>query len=429
MAKPVHLDTTVKGSAGMLQEGAAALRKAAQTVGRADNANHSARNTAYGADWEGQSNEAFLAEFVPSLTTIKDLKQTCTKFATAFDDLAGTVKSVREQMEKIITTARAGALKVEGPIVMRPEKPTGRPVPSDYEGDSKGYAEDAADYKDDVAAYNRKVKVFNKCLAMYTAARKDEEKGHTEFWDAVNAEKGLLPDAQNAWNIGNQTVGNALGAIASVDGEEKKLLGQIDDRQRASTTYQKIAAGISLDKGFSQAELKQLKTDAARATIDGWRYEKQLGDLQKVSKHLPEWTKDAATAYPGKKIASLDSVDSNSPVAKRLTKTVLSNAKYGGVGFSAVGEAMQVASGEQSWGKAVFDTGVSTAAGAGGGALGATLCAPFLPPAGSILCGTGGSILAGIGGAEVADAMVPPETPYPEKAAPIKDVRGAEGGK
>jgi len=94
---------------------------------------------------------------------------------------------------------------------------------------------------------------------------------------------------------------------------------------------------------------------------------------------------------------------------------LLKGMPYVGSALTVVNESIGAASGEQSWGKAVADSGGLIVGGAAGGALasvgvsavaGAVWGAP-LGPVGSFVVGTVGGIAGAIGGQAVADWLVP----------------------
>src|SRR5699024_10101234 len=221
MGTPQHINTVVKGSVGMLEEAAEALRKAAKAADSADDDHHEARSTAY-SHWEGDGAEAFLSALEPQLNVTRDLHETCDQYRQAFDALAGTLQAVKNDMATVRSTATSGGLQLQGPIVLRPERPGPAPSASDYAGDQAGYDKAVDEHQAVVDDFNAKAKVFNTCLSIYKDARNKEEQGHTDFWEALDAEKGF--DLDQSWSIGTTTASAALAGAGEMHNQRANLL-------------------------------------------------------------------------------------------------------------------------------------------------------------------------------------------------------------
>lgn len=414
MGTPLHINTTVKGSVGMLQEAAQALRGGERSASESDDAHHQARDTAH-SSWEGEGAEAFLQHLAPHLNHTRDFIETCKLYAKAFDDLAGGIEAVNNDMEKILSIAASGGLEVQGPVVLRPEWTGGEPPRGvDYRGDGgeAAFKADRAEYQAKVAAFNAKAETFNRCLGIYTEARKKEEEAHTEFWDAVQAGGGFGVDG--AWNIGSTTASKALAAVGGMECARADLLTKLQGLEKGSDLYQRLASGQTSLAGLTAKERMRVMNDLARTKADEVNYRKQIRQLDRLGRRIPQFVKNASTAYPGKKVLRLDQVNPQSALGKRLAHGVFSKVPWAGSLITAFSEVRGAATGEQTWGKAVADTGGILGGGAAGGSAGASLCAPVAPPWGSVVCGVVGAGLGAIGGHEVADVIVPPESDLPQ---------------
>lgn len=403
MNTPQHLNTTVKGSVGMVQDAAHKLRIAAQGADRADDAHHSARDTAH-QDWQGNACYAFLGELKPHLDVTRDLKVTCEAYGRAFDDLGGALEVVNNDMHEVRSTALAGGLRMEGPIVLRPEHPGSAPSAARHAGDPGGFGSAAREHQAAVDDFNDKAGVFNTCLTIFVEARKKEEQAHTEFWQAVDAGQGFDVDA--AWSIGTTTVSAALGGLAGMHNARTDLETKIQALEPDSKAYQKLASGSTTLSGLTPKERLQVMGNLARSKGSEVNYRRQIQQLNQVSKYVPEGLQQAAAANAGKYMP-------NTKLGQQLARA-FNRLPWAGSTVTAFNEFRGAATGEQTWGKAVADTVGNLGGGAAGGVAGGVLCAPVLPPWGSIGCGVGGALLGGFGGGKVADFVVPEQTDMPE---------------
>jgi|GEM_PF-6272586 len=135
--------------------------------------------------------------------------------------------------------------------------------------------------------------------------------------------------------------------------------------------------------------------------------------LDRSSKVVPAGLQKAAAAGPA-------DLAKNSELAGRLGK-VLKRVPWAGSGLTLFNEARQAATGEQTWGKAVADSVGTIGGSAAGGAAGSALCAPVLPPWGSVVCGAGGTLLGGFAGEKAMDIIVPEDSGYPDKVSQAPD--------
>jgi len=410
MGTPQHINTVVKGSVGTLEEAAEALRKAEHAADSADDDQHSARSTAH-SQWEGEGAEAFLSDLEPQLNFTRDLHETCQQYRHAFDALTGTLQAVKDDMAAIRTTATSGGLELQGPIVLRPEQPGPAPSASEYAGDQAGYDNAVDEHQAAVDDFNAKAEVFNTCLAHYKDARNKEEQGHTDFWEAVDADEGF--DLNQSWSIGTTTASAALAGAGEMHNQRANLLTKIQSLQADSKTYQAIASGDKVLSGMTAKQRMQVMNDVSRSKGSERMYRKQLKQLDKASKYVPKGLQNLAAANPS-------GLANNPETAKRLSKA-FNRLPWAGSGITVFNEARQAATGEQTWGKAVADSTGILAGGAAGGAAGSALCSPLFPPFGPIVCGTGGALLGGFAGEKAMDIIVPEESDFPDKVSQVPD--------
>lgn len=408
MGTPAHINTTVNGSVGMLEEAAQALRNAKRTADSADESHHSARNIAY-SSWEGSAAQAFLGELNPHLQHTQQLGATCGKYAEAFSDLAGSIEAVNKKMENARRTAADGGLKVEGPIIIRPEEPAmKKPRATDYSGAGakENYKSDSAAWNQQIAGFNEKAAVFNTCLEIYTEARKKEEQAHSDFWESLNAGEGF--DVKGTWDMGRTTASHALNVVASTESTRSDLLKKISSLEGSSRTYQAIASGTLSLNGLSAQQRTQVMKDLSRAKGSETTYRTQIQQLEKVHKYIPDSVRAAAIASPG-------DLTPNTRLGKNVGKA-LGKVPWAGGLLTAGNEVLGAASGEQTWGKAVASTAGQLGGGWVGGVTGAAVCSSLFPPIGPIVCGAAGMGAGSFAGGEVVDAIIPDESDLPEKA-------------
>lgn len=410
MSTPLHLNTTVKGSVGMLQEAAHGLRNGHQAAEQADDAHHTARNIAH-ASWRGAGGEAFLEDLQPHLNITRDLVVTCEAYARAFEDFAGSLEVVKNDMDKVRSTAASGGLVVQGPIVLRPERPGPGPTVSQYAGDTDSYMQAARAHAAVVADFNAKAAVFNTCLTVFKEARNKEKQAHIEFWEAVDAERGF--DVDQAWNIGTTTASAALGGLAGMHNTRTDLLAKLQQLEPHSQAYQNLASGTTTLRGMSAKQRMYVMHGLARTKASEVGYRRQIRQLDKIGKYVPNGLPPAAAANPGQLMP-------NTKLGQQLGRA-FKKLPWAGSTLTVFSEFRGAATGEQTWAKAVVDSAGKLSGGVLGGVAGATLCAPVLPPVGPILCSTAGAIGGGFAGGLVADFVVPEQTGMPEPVAKIPE--------
>ncbi|OLT40690.1 hypothetical protein BJF85_06105 [Saccharomonospora sp. CUA-673] len=407
MGTPAHINTTVNGSVGMLEEAAQALREAKKAAESADDSHCSARNTAY-SSWEGDAAGAFLDELAPHLKYTRQLGATCGTYAEAFADLGGAIESVNKEMGRARRTATEGGLEVEGPFIRRPEEPAmERPMPTNYSGPNakSDFFSDRETWNNLIGDFNAKAEVFNTCLQIYTDARKKEEQAHTEFWEALDADQGF--GLKEAWDMGRTTASHALNTVASMENTRADLLRKISSLEGASKTYQSLAAGAVNLNGLPAQQRTQIMRDLSRAKGSETTYRTQMQQLDKVRQHVPESVRVAATASPG-------DIAPNTPLGNKVGSVARKVPWVGGL-LTAGNEALGAATGEQTWGKAVASSAGQLGGGWVGGVTGAAACSSLFPPVGPVVCGAAGMGFGAIAGDKIVDTIIPDESDLPEE--------------
>lgn len=417
MSAPQNINTIVRGSVGMLRDAANDLDKAHRAAEQANDAHYRARNIAY-ESWRGEGAEAFLNDLERQLDITRNLAHTCEVYSQAFDELAGALEVVKNDMDKIRSTAIAGGLRVQGPMVLRPERPGSAPSASDYVGNAAGYADAMHAYQAQVDAYNAKVETFNTCLAIYKEARNKEKQAHIDFWNAVQAGHGF--DLDGAWNLGSTTASAALGALAGMENSRSDLLAKLRQLEPHSQTYQALASGRTTLAGLSAKERMRVMNDLARTKASEVNYRKQIKQLNKVSEYVPEKLQRLAAANPSQ-------LAKNPRIAAKLGK-VFRGLPWAASMLTVFNQVKSAATGAQTWGRAVAETVGVLGGGWAGGWIGSVFCLPYAPPWGSIVCGTIGGIAGGFAGDLVVDFVVPEDSNLPEKAHKIPDHPNAPPG-
>jgi hypothetical protein len=142
-------------------------------------------------------------------------------------------------------------------------------------------------------------------------------------------------------------------------------------------------------------------------------YETRAQQFQQYVEKVPEKVRRVIADYPGK--PNLHVLPEDASLGLKAGQKLLKGMPYVGSTLTIFNEVKGAVSGEQSWGKAVADSGGLIVGGAAGGALasvgasaiaGAIWGAP-LGPVGSFVVGTVGGVAGAIGGQAVADWLVP----------------------
>lgn len=404
MASP--LNTLVNGNAGTLREAADFLRGAKQaTDAAADHARKAGRLAE--SSWHGPASDAFAVStnhFSPDSADMSDL---CGKYEQSFRDLADGLDAVNRKMADANDKATGGGLRLEGPLILPPDPPSPAPQvlptgPCDTGLGRAAMNEQWAavqDHNAAVSAYRAKARVFNECQGIVRDARRLERESHQAFHDAGGGSQNKPQDTLTQIST---YAGYARGVVEGVENTRLTLMQKAASLDKAGTQFLYYARG---QYGKLGPEFKSLLNWAARQNMTAAdTYRTRASQYEKLVNKLGERTVKALTAYPGKPTG--DALPRVSP----KVDGVLRGLPYAGIATTVVLEARGAARGEQSWGKAVVDTGAVSAGGAVGGFLGGAFYGfmtgvPTGP--GAILTGLAGGIIGGIAGQNVADRWVP----------------------
>lgn len=402
----VALNTLVNGSPETLWLAADFLGGAASGASSAAFHAHHA-GTVADASWDGPARNAFAMttnKFHPDLTDLSEIATHYQRTARDLGDLGDALDTVNKRMNDAMDKATAGGLHVEGPFIIAPDPPAAPQIlptgPCGTAKATRAMQQNQAvqqQHSAAVADYNAKAAVFNECKAIVTDARKIEKNAH----DAVEQTTGT-PGEPFQPILGLTTAAStAVGVLNGVENTRLTHLQSAAQLARRSEDFTNFARGLygKLDPLFQKS-----LTWAASLTDEGNAYRKKVEQYGILRHRLTSGAVDFLTAYPGKP------TEGGMPKISPGTNTVLKALPYAGAGVTAFNEVMGAVKGEQSWGKAVVDTGATTAGGAAGGvAMGAfygfMTGAPTGP--GALVTGLVGGFIGGIGGQRVADALVP----------------------
>lgn len=418
MATPLNLNTNVHGSVGAIEEAANYFMLAESRAGEAADHYLKAR-TGSESGWVGPAGAAFRDNVDAQATVSLDVESTAKKYWHATQDFADRLKVVIDKMATAGEKAKAGDLEVHGLIILRPEHTGPAPVHAanvvgelvTSTGNAGAATEkiDAAEaaYAQKVEAYNAKVAVFNECLALHNAARKLEMKAHIELQEALGSEADFSIDG---WKIGDVTASAMIGMMGDAELDRADAFARYEKSQTLSRLLKEFALTGMPSKWGQEARdafLRNFIKSGARAKAA----EKELQALEKLLKDVPEGVLRSSSAYPGKNTFGLKDVTlAYDGLGKNAAKGLLNKMPYLGSGITIANEAVNAASGEQSWGRAATNT-VADLAGSGAGGFIASQGATMLgaTPHGRLIVGAGGAILGAFGAEWVVDTYFPQE--------------------
>lgn len=410
------LNTTVNGSSGTCAEAADWLRAVA------DAGHHAAgnvRNARSGAEagWHGPASQAFRESIDNIDVTADDMANWAATTERGLREFASSLDAVVARMNEALAKAHAGGLRVDGPFIVEPDpiamtKP-GTPIEvCTASGATRAvgtYQGDVKQYNNLVSQYNAKVAVYNECKAIVDAARTTEGNAHQALRQAIQSPSGRLD--VDAYKVGTTTIARVNSYISSFENPRMEALLRAQRSANSAQFFDGWANGTRIIMTPTDKEALAWAADKARGNKAS--YETRVQQFQKYIDAVPEPVRKAIAAYPGK--GTYHVLPDEAGLGLETGQKLLKGMPYVGSTLTVVNEAASAMSGEQTWGKAVADSGGLIVGGAAGGALasagasavaGAVWGAP-LGPFGSFVVGTAGGIAGAIGGQAVADWLVP----------------------
>ncbi|GAA3588630.1 hypothetical protein GCM10022222_86300 [Amycolatopsis ultiminotia] len=406
------LNTTVNGSSGTCTAAADWLH----TV--ADAGHHAAgnvRNARSGAEagWHGPASQAFQESIDNIDVTADDMANWAASTERGLREFASSLDAVIARMNDALAKAHAGDLRVDGPFIVEPDpipmnKP-GTPIEVCTAGGGTRavgiYEGDVKQYNSLVADHNTKVAVYNECKAIVDAARTTEGNAHQALRQAIQPPSGRLDI--DAYKVGTTTIARVNSYISSFENPRMEALQKA---QRAATSAQFFdgwANGTLINMTPEDKALLKWAADESRGNKAS--YETRAQQFEKYVKDVPPKVRDWIAKYPGK--GQLHVLPEDAGLGLKAGQKLAKGMPYVGSLLTVGNEAYSAYKGEQTWGKAVADSGGLIVGGALGGiaasaAAGAIYGAP-LGPVGSFVVGTAGGIAGAIGGQAVTDWLVP----------------------
>ncbi|GAA3522288.1 hypothetical protein GCM10022222_00060 [Amycolatopsis ultiminotia] len=410
------LNTTVNGSSGTCTAAADWLHTVADAGHHAAGNVRAARSAAE-AGWHGPASQAFRESIDNIDVTADDMANWAATTERGLREFASSLGAVVARMNEALAKAHAGGLRVDGPFIVEPDpipmvKP-GTPIEVCTAGGATRavgtYQGDIKQYNSLVSQHNAKVAIYNECKAIVDAARTTEGNAHQALRQAIQPPSGRLDI--DAYKVGTTTIARVNSYISSFENPRMEALQRA---QRAATSAQFFdgwANGTLINMTPEDKALLKWAADESRGNKAS--YETRAQQFEQYVNKVPEKAREWIAKYPGK--GSIHVLPDDASLGLKAGQKLLKGMPYVGSALTVANESIGAASGEQSWGKAVADSGGLIVGGAVGGALasagasaaaGAVFGAP-LGPFGSFIVGTAGGIAGAIGGQAVADWLVP----------------------
>ncbi|TKG62027.1 hypothetical protein [Prauserella endophytica] len=403
------LNTTVNGNGGSCRAAADHLARLAGAAHTAAGLAHRARTTGE-SDWMGPARDAHdgaTRQYGPATDRLGEQAGTIERALREFaDELDGAIR----RMEEALGKARRGGLMVEGPFILAPDPPLAPRVLPTGPCDAAQAKQVMADNKAAIEAhnaaiadYNAKAAVYNECKAIVTDARTREGDAHTTLQQAVNtAEPG-----DDYVGLGFTTASQARSFVATMENKRLEYANMANRFRNTGQAFTDFAMGKLhlLPPDFGRT----LSTYAAAMQAGHNHYQARADQYNRWIKHVPQKARNIMSAYPGK--GSLSDLEPGGSKALEHSRSLLKGYSYIGSTITAFNEFAGAVKGEQSWGKAVTDTGLIITGAAGGsmaaGAAYGALVGASGGPLGALVVGIAGGALGGIGGQWVADRLNP----------------------
>ncbi|MGH3350897.1 MAG: hypothetical protein ACRDPS_09555 [Nocardioides sp.] len=217
------IETEIKGSPGSIEAAADWLKSRLGTaIDTAGNGMADARRDA-GADWDGDTSEAFQGAMKRGATEALDFHSTIKGISTCFSDYAGTLRSCQSDMADIRDKAGGGGLAVHGMTIADPGAGPSRPGEPAPGADVAAHNAQVDEYN----AHQDKVRLYNRL-----SERADGVWGRMKAaWDEVTAKdrginKGTLTTAADI-------AGGLAGAVGEFHGSILKNTADTFAKQHA----------------------------------------------------------------------------------------------------------------------------------------------------------------------------------------------------
>ncbi|TWH21335.1 hypothetical protein [Prauserella rugosa] len=405
------LNTLVNGSGASCRAAASFLEKVSKAAGSAADEAQKARTTGE-ADWWGPAHDAYQASTRSYGRSIDQLGTKAGKIAGALNDFADELDGVIRRMSSAQNKAKSGNLRTEGPFIFAPERPVAPNMTPTGPCDSKqardvmsGNQQAAREHQAAVNDYNAKAAVYNECKSIVSDARTREGNAHDKLQQSLLEAE---PKEIDYVSLGFTTTSHVRGFIGSMENTRAEHMNMANRFRSTGADFANFALGNlnRLPENFS----KTLLTYASAMNVGAEQYESKAKDAGRFVDKIPQRTRDALAAYPGK--GTLSDLPSDASKILQDSRSFIKGFAYSGALLTGVNEAVGAIKGEQSWGKALTDTGV-VMAGSAAGSVGAgwvygSLVGSAGGPVGAFVTGLAGGVLGGIGGQWVAD-MVNPE--------------------
>jgi hypothetical protein len=410
------LSTTVNGSSGTCTAAADWLRTVADAGHHAAGSVRNARSGAE-AGWHGPAGQAFQESIDNVDVAADDMANWATTTERGLREFASSLDAVIARMNEALGKAQAASLRVDGPFIVEPDPiPTnkpGTPIEVCTAGGATQavgtYQGDIAQYNNLVFQYNNKITAYNECKAIVDAARTTEGNAHRALRQALQPPSGRLD--VDAYKVGTTTIARVNSYISSFENPRMEALIKAQRAETSAQFFDGWANGTLINMTPDDKALLKWAADESRDNKSS--YETRAQQFEQYVRKVPEKARQWIAKYPGK--GSVHVLPDDVSLGLKAGQKLLKGMPYVGSALTVVNESIGAASGEQSWGKAVADSGGLIVGGAAGGALasvgvsavaGAVWGAP-LGPVGSFVVGTVGGIAGAIGGQAVADWLVP----------------------
>lgn len=404
------LNTTVNGSDGSCREAADYLGTLARAAHGAADAAQQAR-TVGESDWSGPARDAHDVSSQRFGPATDRLGERAGKMERALREFADALSGVIRRMDDARGKASLGGLRIEGPFILAPEQPVAANVVPTGPCDGAEARQVMAENKKAIDAhnaamseYNAKAAVYNECKAIVADARNQEGNAHNALQQAFQNAK---PDDDYV-SLGFTVASQSRGFVASMENSRLEYSNLSDRFRNTGADFTNFALGRfhQLPENFQKTLVTYISATNAGASY----YESKVNEYGRYIKGVPQWARDVLSGYPGK--GQMSNPEPGVGKAYETARSYLKGFSYVGSGLVVANELRGAMKGEQSWGKAVSDTGIiiatsaagSTAAGWAYGALVGSAGGPI----GMLVTGTAGGMLGGIAGGWVAD-MVNPE--------------------
>ncbi|RZS41127.1 hypothetical protein EV193_103446 [Herbihabitans rhizosphaerae] len=332
------LNTEVKGEPEELRKTARWLREAKKSVHATGTQVGKAR-TESETEWAGKTGEGFRTRMGEARGRIDDLSSNAGKVATALDDHAEALDSVKSKMRKARTIASEGGLTVTAtsiePPGPAPAAPT--PLPKDKEPTpAQTKAHDAA-----TSAQSAHLKQ----VAAYKNAEKEVKKAESKLDKSVQ----FFKDESKKWWFWSDLFSGGVALGVESASKFNKQTGKFKDRAKIARQHAARArAQGKSDIAKRYSRLAQQRAAAGRTNINA----RDSNFFRKYANKMPGWAKGAVTADMGKLVRGGGRF-------ARAARPVLSKVPVLGLGLTAVGVGMDIKEGK----------GVAKSVVAGGGSL------------------------------------------------------------